>query len=710
MIKLKSLLREEEVVKNKKTGNVYVVQKMDSTKHDKPTPAEIDKAKLSNNGQLPKGEPQSAQKPQNTAPTKPGQKLGSSDFKLSAEKKPDAMPKLKDLMPNADIKKTTSEKLTLKSVIASKSLEKAAQDANTFINKIKDDNLDKKLLSDTFQKILNGDELNDTEKELANDWISIRVGGGNDVGFYIAPQKAEFTNNQTRLSIKFNIPPKMENPENWADGFNEKVKNDYGVGLTTQTGSYVNKKDYTAPKTNPARKDVEFKSSKDGNVVTIEGIDYQKKSIPSVDNLISSFIKQGLTKVEAKDAAKKIITSLKRKNQMIDSLIKNGKVKIVDYGETNNNKNRKKTLNNCIQLTKSAIVKSISNFSGLTEDEIQQKYGPIFNKFDKLKSFAPINNPNYDSMSLEEKNNVETEYQNKLLDILQDIRRDDKLASGGPDIAEIFVFMKEIGNGKQAFLPAESNFATIDILSFSEQKTPPINATPEQLAEFYSNEFSANSISFIDSDGESIKVGPGGASAGPSKWENSTFSNPKTSEKLNNLMDTYNSTFGKYPPSKEAIDNAQKSYDDTKAHTKKVLISKGYSEKEAQKLIDDSEAKSRVNYEQTRKIYEKSLDSGEKLNKEFKRGLELYNKAGNLSELLFNADLESNNFGNVRFLESGKGKTSKISLEVLDGINNKCCVKFNPNPGELKIRKDPKSGRMSAGINVSFSTHITRCK
>lgn len=103
MIKLKSLLREEEVVKNKKTGNVYVVQKMDSTKHDKPTPAEIDKAKSSNNGQLPKGEPQSAQKPQNTAPTKPGQKLGGSDFKSSAESpKSGAMPKLKDLMPNAD--------------------------------------------------------------------------------------------------------------------------------------------------------------------------------------------------------------------------------------------------------------------------------------------------------------------------------------------------------------------------------------------------------------------------------------------------------------------------------------------------------------------------------------------------------------------------------------------------------------------------------
>ena len=106
MIKLKSLLREqEEVVKNKKTGNVYVVQNFDAAKHDKPTPAEIQKAKSANNGVLPKGEPhsQTPKIPQNTAPAKPGQKLGSGDFKSSAETpKNSGVPKLKDLMPGMD--------------------------------------------------------------------------------------------------------------------------------------------------------------------------------------------------------------------------------------------------------------------------------------------------------------------------------------------------------------------------------------------------------------------------------------------------------------------------------------------------------------------------------------------------------------------------------------------------------------------------------
>ena len=102
MIRLKSLLKEEEVVKNKETGNVYVVQKMNPNKHVKPTPAEIQQAKSKNGGQLPKSEPQSPQKPQNTAPTKTVQKLSGSDLSTSAEKsKGSDIPMLKDLMPNA---------------------------------------------------------------------------------------------------------------------------------------------------------------------------------------------------------------------------------------------------------------------------------------------------------------------------------------------------------------------------------------------------------------------------------------------------------------------------------------------------------------------------------------------------------------------------------------------------------------------------------
>ncbi|MEY4332067.1 MAG: hypothetical protein RLZZ196_805 [Bacteroidota bacterium] len=107
MIRLKDLLKEEEVVKNKKTGNVYVVQNFDPSKHDKPTPAEINKAKAANGGKLPTADQPSKPKtelPKQKEPTK-GQKLGKSDFASSAEAPKSSkadIPMLKDLMPNAN--------------------------------------------------------------------------------------------------------------------------------------------------------------------------------------------------------------------------------------------------------------------------------------------------------------------------------------------------------------------------------------------------------------------------------------------------------------------------------------------------------------------------------------------------------------------------------------------------------------------------------
>ena len=129
MIKLLDLLKEDDIVKNKKTGNVYVVKQMNPEKHDKATPDEIDKAKAKSGGVLPKvgQEPSPSEKPKNDKPstqsnqTPPTGKLSGADFKSSAEKgieneKPkrpgaDDM-KLKSLMPGIDTSKKTLDQVT----------------------------------------------------------------------------------------------------------------------------------------------------------------------------------------------------------------------------------------------------------------------------------------------------------------------------------------------------------------------------------------------------------------------------------------------------------------------------------------------------------------------------------------------------------------------------------------------------------------------
>jgi hypothetical protein len=69
-----SYLNEDDVVKNRKTGNIYVVKNFDSKKHDKHTPKEIEKAKAANGGKLPTTDKSTTGKPpakvgaQKTAP------------------------------------------------------------------------------------------------------------------------------------------------------------------------------------------------------------------------------------------------------------------------------------------------------------------------------------------------------------------------------------------------------------------------------------------------------------------------------------------------------------------------------------------------------------------------------------------------------------------------------------------------------------------
>ncbi len=81
--KPKRILREDTVVKGKDSGNIYTVKTFNADRHVKPTPAEIEKAKKDNGGELPKDD---TKEPNQT------QKLSGSDFQSSAEKNADPTP------------------------------------------------------------------------------------------------------------------------------------------------------------------------------------------------------------------------------------------------------------------------------------------------------------------------------------------------------------------------------------------------------------------------------------------------------------------------------------------------------------------------------------------------------------------------------------------------------------------------------------------
>lgn len=113
---------EGEIVKNKKTGNVYMVKSFDPGKHDKPTPDEVEKTKAAHGGKIPTSDKPAPKAPTPTpkpagAPKSEPQKISGADLKTSAEKSKEQQSqskgpkgavtgdKLKDLMPGMDTSK-----------------------------------------------------------------------------------------------------------------------------------------------------------------------------------------------------------------------------------------------------------------------------------------------------------------------------------------------------------------------------------------------------------------------------------------------------------------------------------------------------------------------------------------------------------------------------------------------------------------------------
>jgi hypothetical protein len=84
-----SYLNEDDVVKSKESGNIYMVKNFNPKKHDRPTPDEIEKAKQSNGGKLPSSDKPTTGgvKPTSNKPTAPKADIGLSGAEKDKEKK-----------------------------------------------------------------------------------------------------------------------------------------------------------------------------------------------------------------------------------------------------------------------------------------------------------------------------------------------------------------------------------------------------------------------------------------------------------------------------------------------------------------------------------------------------------------------------------------------------------------------------------------------
>ncbi|HIL26520.1 MAG TPA: hypothetical protein EYG21_03880 [Nitrospinaceae bacterium] len=103
---------------------------------------------------------------------------------------------------------------------------------------------------------------------------------------------------------------------------------------------------------------------------------------------------------------------------------------------------------------------------------------------------------------------TELEYEEKLLDLADDMQNDIDFNSGYADIVETLSYMRHLNRGSVAYLPSAGNFPLGDVLTFPNNESQPDfeKDTPEQIA----SKMKAVSLSV---DNRSIKKGVGGASS-----------------------------------------------------------------------------------------------------------------------------------------------------------------------------------------------------
>jgi hypothetical protein len=337
---------------------------------------------------------------------------------------------------------------------------------------------------------------------------------------------------------------------------------------------------------------------------------------------------------------------------------------------------------------------------------------------------------------------------------------------GVPDFVEVLRFSAYLGQGYEAYLPADSTFQISDIIVFAPREILKQNAKGKDLAEQITGKVSNIIESLVFTGGVSEKFLEGGASSGIERVMQSEFFGGKTGKfetkkRTLEMMNTYTfafrnkDRFAKQNPRLEGFDadykaaiKAGKTEDEATEYAKKeatkrwTKLSKeeqtkrlgkyeelvnqlpddkeiAKQEKMIESYIDDAVKSGIISKEEAAEIrkegeHQAALIAGKvdkkgagncldkKGKDKYKKMVGLWARMGAAVEQIYNKDLKYTLFKNSRELFDTKGNFKKNQLL------NKCGMSWSYDPGiaaTANVQGGPK-GCMSLAMNNPNSSHI----
>lgn len=668
----------ETLVVNKKSGAVYPVKKFNSTTQQKASAADIRKAKAA--GKFGKNEPEKKVK------------TGSINI-TGAEKR---------IQQKVDKTEGPLAKDLNKALVNISDAKKAIQIASVQKGKMSQNDLD--AVIDVATKIAKGIDLNQKDKKVADTYIRIKD-KKEDTSIYILfppfntqnHKKVKMGNLDRLLAYgkKNGVKRISEGGAEGSDATTDKQK----LPKKAMAGANINKK----------TTDTIIKSDKNSFSFGKTGTKVQKaKEYSESDKarLIKELIKKGNSPEKAKEKVERLATEIERVNKVVDFFRKSPNVKTLDFGaEPTTDEGRNTILRNSKEMSIAQFEKFFKAAGGgkMTSDEKK-----VLDTFNSIKS--PYDNPNWNRLSPEQKKVERDRYENEMEQLLGTMMKTPSFRQGVPDFAEVIRYNIYLGQGLEAYLPADSTFQISDIIVF----TPTEKMSEKDLIKNLSE--SANLVieSLVFTGGVSEKVMDGGAPSGEERLKQSVFKNGdgsfNTQERLLDNMKVYGFTFRN--KDKFLEDNPRKREDWAKLSVEeqaKLLrkweddMNQMPSDKEfslvqnqLDKTLEDALKAGIITPEEVEKIKAEGKHQGELLvNKAKAKGagncldkknlekyhnmLRMWTMMGAICEKINNNDLKYTLFKNNREMFDSKGNFK--DNEVIDGVNIKPGMKWKYDPG-----------------------------
>lgn len=554
-------------------------------------------------------------------------------------------------------------------------------------------------------KILRGQDLNNKEKELAGDWITIPA--TSEPKIYFATEAGDFSDHSTQVTFG-KLPDEIRDALYDFAETNEVFDKGHPVKKKSMVASQLSNKKGEKPRTKV--KPI-IKKDKAGVVQSIKigNTEMTRLPVPTEKDLIKQFNGMKPPMQNAEYEANLAVIALERHNAMLDDLATSGagEIEIIDFGyDTSTSEGRKGTIDTIRDMMYDKLSK---DFKKYYKGEIPKEAKTVLFALKNLSN--PYDNP---------KGNVTQTLQQNLDAIASMMNNNPDFRAGVPDMQEIFDFMVKLGEGYAGFMPSASNWKVTDIVTY--KATPNFKIKPGQSpAEVISQNIQQIKSTVMFEGGASVKYEKGGASAGYDKVMMTVYNKHKgfdTKKELLKMFDVYKWSFtpgeSNRVRSSEDIRKKDAELNDTLKRAmeagiitpaeKNQILAQGA--KQAASMAAKVEKK--VPFDKFKQCFGKNEKEQRANYENYKTQLGLWCKMGAMAESINNNDMRYQLFSNLRtkYSKAKAGKVKPPVHEVIDGVSTLNGMGWSYDPGIAATGKDCKF----ISMNNANSSHIEPVK